>query len=63
MRGSRIFSGGGGGGGVENSMDFFSPQLILQFTEGGPMVYFRENYTAKDPEGSNIFPGGVSNFF
>ena len=24
---------------------FFSPQLILQFYRGGPMVYFKENYT------------------
>ena len=37
MRGSRIFSQGVGGPGLrpEKSLDvFFSPQLILQFTEG-----------------------------
>ena len=77
MRGSRIFSGGGrGGGGVRPDCQktvwtsgqhfFFSPQLILQFTEG---FYYRENYTfprtqrgPKDPEGSIIFQGGT-NFF
>ena len=46
----------------------FSPQLILQFTEGvGPMVLLLKKqilYFTKDPEGVHYFPGGgVSNFF
>ena len=37
---------------------FFSPQLILLFTEGGPMVLLqRKLYFPKDPEGSNISSG------
>ena len=42
-----------------------SPQLILQFTEGGPMVLLQRKvylYFTKDPEGVHYFPGG-SNFF
>ena len=51
----------------ENSLDngfffvcfFCSPQLILQFTEGGPMVLLqRKIYFSKHPEGFNIFQGG-----
>ena len=56
------------GGGVqarwpENSLDnvlflFFSPQLILQFTEGVKWFYYRENYTFLPiKRGSNIFQG------
>ena len=45
----------------------FSPQLILQFTEGGLMVLWLRRlylYFTKDPEGVLYFPGGgVSNFF
>ena len=44
---------------------FFSPQLILQFTEGVQWFYYRENYTfLRIQRGSNIFqevqlfPGG-----
>ena len=50
-----FFRGGGGSGPGR----FFSPQLILQFTEGGRWFYYRENYTL---EGVQHFPGG-SNFF
>ena len=50
-----FFQGGGGSGPGR----FFSPQLILQFTEGGRWFYYRENYTL---EGVQHFPGG-SNFF
>ena len=49
----------------ENSMDHvyvLSPQLILQFTGGGPMVLLqRKLYSSKDPKGSNIFQ--ASSFF
>ena len=45
----------------------FSPQLILQFTERGPMVILLRKlylYFTKDPEGVHYFPGGgVSNSF
>ena len=38
---------------------FFSPQLILQFTEGLHWFYYRENYTfLRIQRGSNIFQGG-----
>ena len=37
----------------------FSPQLILQFTEWGPMVLSqRKLYFSKDPEGVQHIPGG-----
>ena len=37
----------------------FSLQLILQFTDWGPVFYYRENYTfSKDPEGVQHFQGG-----
>ena len=76
MRGSRnFFSGGGGGGGASRPdsqktvwtmflvVVFFSPQLILQFTEGVQWFYYRENYTfPRIKRGSNIFQGGP-NFF
>ena len=42
----------------ENSLDndFFSPQLILQFTEGVQWFYYRDNYTfPRIQRGSNIF--------
>ena len=46
---------------------FFSPQPILQFTEGVKWFYYRENYTfPRIQRGSNIFQGGGgggSNFF
>ena len=42
---------------------FFSPQLILLFTEGGPMVLLqRKLYFPKDPEGSNISSGRSPTF-
>ena len=38
---------------------FFSPKLMLQFTEGVQWFYSRENYYySKDPEGFQHFPGG-----
>ena len=64
---------GGGGGGVqsrrpENSLNngffsflflSFSPQLILQFTEGGPMVLLqRKLYFSKDRGGPTFSRGG-----
>ena len=65
MRGSRIFFRGGGGGGGGGRPDgqisvwtmFFSPQLILQFTEGFQWFYYRENYTFPGPTFSR--GGGV----
>ena len=63
--------GGGGGGGVqarrpENILKpffvFFSPQLILQFTEGIQWLYNRENYTFEGSRGGRTFSRG-SNFF
>ena len=60
------------GGGVqarqpENSLDrflflFFSPQLILQFTEGIQWFITEKTILSQDPEGVQYFPGG-SNFF
>ena len=60
------------GGGVqakwpENSLDnFFSPQLILQFTEGIQWFDYRENYTFEGSRGGptlsrwgvQLFPSG-----
>ena len=71
MRGIRNFSfKGGGGGGVqvrrlENSLDnvfflffFYSPELILQLTEGVQWFYYSENYTfLRIQRGSRIFQG------
>ena len=43
--------------------DFYSRQLILQFTGGGPMVLLqRKLYFSKDPKGYNIFQGGPASF-
>ena len=36
----------------------FSPQLILQFTEGVQWFYNRENYTFQRIEGVQLFWGG-----
>ena len=39
----------------------FSPQLILQFTEEGPMILLLRKlylYFTKDPKGVHYFPGG-----
>ena len=45
---------------------FFSPQLILKFTEGVQWFYYREKlYFSKDPKGAQhfsgvqLFPGGL----
>ena len=72
MRGSKNFCQGGGGGGgggwfqarrPDNSMDnvCFSPQFILQSTEGGGGwsndFLQRKLYFSKDPEGVQHFPG------
>ena len=65
MRGSRNFHRGGGGGGeggrVQVSLtkkldnDFFSPQLILQKSNG----QFQRNLSFfKAPDGVQFFPGG-----
>ena len=47
----------------ENSSDnvvflFFSPQLILQFYRGCPMVISKKTIILKVSEGSNFFKGG-----
>ena len=73
MRGIRNFIQGGGGVQVrrpENSLDnvfflfvffclfFYSPELILQLTEGVQWFYYRENYTfQRIQRGSRIFQG------
>ena len=68
MLGSRNFFQGGGGSRLDGQKTvltsfFFSPQLILQFTEGVQWFYLlRKLYFSKDPEGVQHFPGG-SNFF
>ena len=66
MRGSRNFhrGGGGGGGGGEGQGQsdkkalttiFFSPQLILQKSNG----QFQRNLSfSKAPDGVHFFPGG-----
>ena len=59
------FCEGGGGGGSDRRPEkqperflFFSPQLILQLTEGVKWFYYRENYTfPKIERESNIFQG------
>ena len=60
-----IFPGGIQVRGSENSLNkvffvlFFSPQLILQFTEGVHWFHYRENYTFPwIQRGSNIFHRG-----
>ena len=65
MRIKDFFSGGGG---LKTDSQktvrttfcgvFFSPQLILQFTEGVQWFYYRQLYFSKDPEGVQHFPGG-----
>ena len=72
MRGIRKFiQGGGGGGGLgpgptagkQSGQRFFffffySPELILQLTEGAQWFYYRENYTfQRIQRGSRIFQG------
>ena len=76
MRGSRNkFQWEGGPGLAARKQSgqrcFFSPQLILQLTEGVQWFYYRENDTfSRIQRGSNIFRGGGgggggggSNFF
>ena len=74
MRGSRNFCQGGGGGGGGGSLTArkqlgqrffflfsFSPQLILQFTEGIQWFYYRVNYIvyfSKDRGGPTFLGGG-----
>ena len=42
---------------------FFSPKLILQFTEGVQWFYYRENYTfPRIQMGSNMFQGWGPSF-
>ena len=72
MRGIRNFiqGWGGGGGGLGSRSDsqktvwttffccFYSPELILQLTEGVQWFYYRENYTfQRIQSGSRIFQG------
>ena len=70
MRGIRNFIQGGGGGGGEGPgptagkqpgrffFFFYSPELILQLTEGVQWFYYRENYTfQRIQKGSRIFQG------
>ena len=67
MRGIRNFIqrwGGGPGPTAENSLDnfffciFYSPELILQLTEGVQWFYYRENCTfQRIQRGSRIFQG------
>ena len=55
MRGSRNFYQVGGGGPGQSDNDFFSPQLILQKSNGqfqGNLSFF------KAPDGVQFFPGG-----
>ena len=68
MRRSRNFCQWGGGGGSLTArkqprqrffvLFSFSPQLILQFTEGVQWFYYRENYTFQRIEGVQLFWGG-----
>ena len=74
MLGSRILFPGGGGGGGGGSRPtsqkrvwtffycFFSPQLILQFTEGSLRFYNRENYTFEGFRGGPTFSKGGPTF-
>ena len=68
-----FFRGGGGGGGGGGGpgptagkqsgqrfflVFFYSPELILQLTEGVQWFYYRENYTfLRIQRGSRIFKG------
>ena len=65
-----FYSGGGGGVQVrrpENNLDndfFYSPELILQLTEGVQWFYYRENYTfQRIQRGPEFSRGRGSNFF
>ena len=60
MRGSKnVCQGGPGLTARKQTGRFFSPQLILQFTEGVQWFYCRENYTfLRIQRGSNVFQGG-----
>ena len=69
MRGSRILFWWGGGGGPGRTARkqsglfcFFSPQLILKFTECIQWFYNRESLTFEGPRGDPTFSRG-SNFF
>ena len=55
MRRSRNFHQGGGEGPGQSDNDFFSPQLILQKSNG----QFQRNLSFfKAPDGVQFFPGG-----
>ena len=74
-RNQGFYSGGGGGVQVrrqENTLDnvffffffFYSPELILQLTEGVQWFYYRENYTfQRIQRGPEFSRGRGSNFF
>ena len=66
MRGIRNFIQGGGPGPTAGKQSgqrflggfFYSPELILQLTEGVQWFYYRENYTfQRIQRGSRIFQG------
>ena len=65
MRGSRNFRQGGPGSIDRETLSrfFFHSSTYLQFYIWGPMVYFKENYHFKVPEGVQHFPGGAPTFF
>ena len=60
------FARGRGGGSEKNSDNVFYASAFLPFHRGESMVYFKENYIFKVPEGVQhftgegiqIFPGG-----
>ena len=61
----KFLSGGGPGPTARKQPEqrffvfFFSPQLILQLTEGVQWFYYRDNYTfPRIQGGSNFFQGG-----
>ena len=55
--------GGGEGGPKKNSDNVFKASAFLPFYRGESMVYFKENYIFKVPEGVQHFTGeGVQIF-
>ena len=64
MRGSRnCFQGGPGlTSRKQSEQGFFSPQLILQFTEGVQWFYNRENYSYEGSRGGPTFSMGGPTF-
>ena len=58
-----IFARGRGGGPKKTLITFFRHQLFLPFYRRESMVYFKENYIFKVPEGVQHFTGeGVQIF-